>query len=140
MSGTEERIFTRIVSCICIHVQINQLCFSYLFKMESSCLLLASGTQGNQLNPFFFRVRLQIFFLKIDTGMFTTQHYYFHGILKSLANAGIISTWKVFLMSSLFYFQPSIITKLTKFEVDLPSHQKSTKQPLLERDVSMANM
>lgn len=62
----------------------------FVWLMESSCLLLASGTQGNQLNPFFFR--------------------------------------------------PSIITKLTKFEVDLPSHQKSTKQPLLERDVSMANI
>ena len=28
--------------------------------MESSCLLLASGSQGNQLNPFFFRVSSSI--------------------------------------------------------------------------------
>lgn len=46
-----------------------------IFKMESSCLLLASGTQGNQLNPFFFRVRLPFF---LSPNWFSTQHYHLH--------------------------------------------------------------
>ena len=55
--------------------------------MESSCLLLASGSQGNQLNPFFFRVSSSIhssnfrilfllhwnFFLKWKTNFISTK-------------------------------------------------------------------
>lgn len=118
--------------------------YIFFLKMESSCLLLASGTQGNQLNPFFFRVRLPIFFLQLICLQYNT--IIFQCILKSIAIAGKIGnffsplTCLLMLSWSLLYLQPSIITKLPKFEVDLPSHQKSTKQPLLERDVSMANM
>lgn len=84
------------------------------------------------------------FFLKLICLQYNT--IIFQCILKSIAIAGKIgnfcfSTDCLLMLSwSLLYLQPSIITKLPKFEVDLPSHQKSTKQPLLERDVSMANM
>ncbi|XP_033739671.1 regulator of MON1-CCZ1 complex-like [Pecten maximus] len=74
----------RMLKCV---KTINLSVAWFVWQVESSILLLASGTLGNTLNPFLFR---------------------------------------------------GTMTKLAKFEVDLPAVQKQAKTPLLERDVIMA--
>lgn len=83
----------------------------YQYCPETAVILLSTTVQGNVLQPFAFRVRP--------------------------VHVGPSGRWSSTL---LLLFQNGSMSKMSKFEIELPVVPKPAKLSLSERDVAMATM